>query len=539
MDKLFRETLYRRKKEIFIILFLQTLASLTTLIAPYINGRFVDVLVSSQEYRDILLFTAIAFFISFFGIMTGYIFRIIQLKVKSYMSFELNLKIIEHIQRIPIEKFEKFESTYMNQRIRGDCETVTNFWMSNFMSAILNVIILISMSILLIKLNRALFLIIIIFIPIYCFIYILMRKPLYVKGLESTESSNLFVSKLNELYERSREIKTDVLFDLENKAMFNKFSSYMNIVLRYNKLLFGFNSLDGIISLMFQIIVFLYGGKMVIQKDMTIGEFTMINSYFSIILESIKYYFLLGQTYQEMKISRNRIQELLDINLESNGIEVINRVDRLEARKVNYSYNSKNVFNIGFDINIDKKGIYGLIGKNGIGKTTLVNILVGINNDKLSGEVCINGLDTKKIDMYNLRKFKISLMMQGTNNTNIIVSDYIYKYITKDKFDLLREDDICNKVFFSDLFNLDFLMTKKISELSSGERQMVQLFTKVYKIADVYIFDEPTSNVHPLLIDNIWLLMEQLKNLEKIIIIISHDKCIYNKFDKCFDLNIQ
>lgn len=539
MNKLFREILCRRKKEIFLILFLQTLASLTTLITPYINGHFVDILVSSQEYQDILLFTAIAFIISFFGIMTGYIFRIIQLKTKGYMSFELNLKIIEHIQRIPIEKFEKYESTYMNQRIRGDCDTVTSFWISNFMSAIMNVIILVSMSTLLLSLNKALFLIIIIFIPIYCFIYNIMRKPLYIKGRESTESSNIFVSKLNELYERSREIKTDVLFELENKAMLNKFSTYMNIVLRYNKLLFGFTSLDGIISFLFQIIVFLYGGKLVIQKEMTVGEFTMINSYFSIILDAIKYYFLLGQSYQEMKISRNRIQELLDIDVESNGIEIISSVDKLEARNVNYSYNGKKVFKVGFNISIEKKGIYGFIGKNGIGKTTLVNILIGVNNDKLIGDVYINNLDTKKIDMYNLRKYKVSVMLQGTNSTNIVVSDYIYKYITKNEFDILRKDVICKKVFFSDLINLDHLMTMKISELSSGERQMVQLFTKVYKIADVYIFDEPTSNVNSLLVDKIWMLMEQLRSLEKIIIIISHDKNIYNKFDKCFDLNIQ
>ena len=259
---------------------------------------------------------------------------------------------------------------------------------------------------------------------------------------------------------------------------------------------------------MFQIVVFLYGGKLVIQNNMTIGEFTMINSYFSMILETIKYYFELGQAYQVMKISKNRLQELLEIPVEINGRKLVSKVTKLEVKNVNYYFNDKRVYNKKLNFAINKSGIYGLVGKNGAGKTTLINILVGINNANIIGEVYINNLNTKDIDMYNLRQYNFSIMLQGINSIDITVEDYISKYITDAKINELKHDGKCKDIFFSKLFNLDNLMNKKICEVSSGERQMVQLFTKIYKNADVYIFDEPTSNVHPLLVEHIWVLME-------------------------------
>lgn len=539
MDKVLKKTMVQRGKALCIVFIMQIFTSLTALISPYINGRFVDVLVSSEKYKDILSFSVVAFSISFIGIIMGYIFRVIQLKLKNYISLDLNLKILEHVQRIPIEKFEKYDSTYLNQRIRGDCETLTGFWINNFMSAIINIFILVVMSILLLTLNESLFCILLIFIPVYCIAYILLKKPLYSKGRDCTESSNMFVSKLNEMYERNREIKTDVLFEQENEGVYIKFSSYVYKLMRYNKLLFGFTSLDGILSLMFQIIVFIYGGKLVIENNMTVGEFTMINSYFSMILETIKYYFELGQAYQAMKISKNRLKELLDIQVEANGAKFIDKITKLETKSVNYNFNNKQVYNKELNILIDKAGIYGIVGKNGTGKTTLINILAGINNDNIIGEIYINNLNIKDIDMYNLRKYNFSIMLQGTNSTNITVRDYISKYITDAQVSELKKDRVCSNIFFSELLNLDFLMNKKILEISSGERQMVQLFTKVYKNADIYIFDEPTSNVHPLLVDHIWMLMEELKNLNKIILIISHDKGIYSRFDNLVNLNIQ
>lgn len=537
MYKLFRKVIQKKAMIVIIILLLQTITTIISLIAPYINGKFVDILINSKKYNDIVIFTQIVFGINILGIMVGYIYKILQLKTKGTVSFDFNVKVIKHMQKIPIEKFEKFPATYLNQRIKGDCETIINFWFNNILSIIINILAIIIMSTLLFNANVSLFLIVLAFIPIYCAIYMLLRKSIYLKGRESRESNNMFISKLNEIYERNREIKTDGLFQYENICLTNSFNTYFGKLMKYNKLIFMFTSIDGVISLLFQILVFLFGGRLVIKGEMTIGSFTMISSYFNMIMDIIKYYFELGQAYQDMKISVNRLDELLQMEGEVNGRKEIEKIRKLSMVDANYTYKNCKVYKNNISLNFDKPGVYVLSGKNGIGKTTLINILSGINNLDLTGGVYINELEIKKIDMYNLRQNKISIMLQGYNRSDATVEEYIYKYLTYENIKKLKKNMLCNKIFFSELVNLDNLKNQKMSDLSSGERQMVQLFTKVYKEADLYIFDEPTSNVHPSLINYIWDLLDILQNLHKIVIVISHDSSINGRFYKFYNLD--
>lgn len=537
MYTLLKKVIRKRLPMVAFILLLQGITTIISLIAPYINGKFVDILIASKQYRNVLTFTEIVFTINIAGILIGYLFKILQLRVKSYVSFELNLKIIRHLQKIPIEKFERFHPTYLNQRIRGDCETITNFWINNILSVVINIIALILMSVLLANVSVTLFLTVLIFIPIYCIIYILLRKPLYARGRESAESSNVFMSNLNEIYERNREIKTDVLFEYENDRLSKGFSGYFGKLIRYNKLAYQFTSIDSVISLLFQMIVFLIGGSQVIRGNISIGSFTMISSYFSMIVDIIKYYFELGQSYQNMKVSVNRIDDLLEINLEKNGIKNIDKIKAIKVENINYSYNSQKIYIKEIYLQFNRPDIYVITGKNGIGKTTLINTMVGINNLNLEGKIYINNIDLSEIDMYELRKNRFSIMIQGKNNTSESVQEYIYKYIPEKKISSLKSDSLCRKVFFSELVNLDTLMKKRMDDLSSGERQMVRLFTKAYKVADVYIFDEPTSNVHPQLVNCILDILDMLRQLHKIVIVITHDINVKKRFDKCYDLD--
>lgn len=534
---LLKKVIQKRLPMVIFILLLQGITTIVSLIAPYINGKFVDILTDSKQYKNVLKFTEIVFLINITGILIGYLFRILQLRLKSYVSFELNLKIILHLQKIPIEKFERFQPTYLNQRIRGDCETITNFWINNILSVIINIIALVVMFILLININITLFLVILIFIPIYYIVYILLRRPLYDRGRESTESSNVFMSNLNEIYERNREIKTDVLFEYENDRLSKGFFCYFGNLMRYNKLAYKFTSIDSVISLLFQIIVFLIGGSQVIRANISIGAFTMLSSYFSMIMDIIKYYFELSQSYQNMKVSVNRVDDLLEIDLEKNGINNVDKINNIKVENINYSYNNHNIYINEMHLQFNEPNVYVIIGKNGIGKTTLANIIIGINNLNLKGKIYINNMDLSEIDMYALRKNRFSIMFQEKNNTSESVEEYIYKYISEERIISLKSDSLCKKVFFSELVNLDTLMKKRMNDLSSGERQMVQLFTKVYKVADVYIFDEPTSNVHPQLINYILDILDMLKQLHKIVIVITHDINVKNRFDKCYDLD--
>ncbi|MBD7916626.1 ABC transporter ATP-binding protein, partial [Clostridium sp. Sa3CUN1] len=472
-----------------------------------------------------------------FNIFISYIYKILVIKTKNIISFNLNLKILKHIEKLPIEIFEMYNPTYLNQRVKGDCETIVGFWIDNIFTIIVNSFSIIFMLFLLYNVNISLFIIVLIFIPIYCIVYFIMHRKLYNKNLKAVEESNKYFGKLNDIYLRNKEIKVKVEFDSIDKELEKSFKDYFKYFFNYSKFLFVFNASDSIISLFFQSAVFFIGGSQVISKNMTIGEFTIMNTYFNMILNITKYYFSLGQTYQNVKVSVNRLNEILVLDLETNGNENINFIKKLKLIDINYLYKNKSTFFKNVSLNIDKPGIYAILGKNGAGKTTLVNTIIGVNNLGLKGKVLFNGINSTNINMYKLRKDNIAIMMQGEIIPSIFVKDYIFKYINKEIFDKNLNYSEFKSIFVSELFDIYKILDKKIDKLSSGEKQMVSLLITLFKKADLYILDEPTSNIHNELSELVINFLEKFKK-DKIIIIISHDDKMKYIFDKEIVLSI-
>ena len=156
----------------------------------------------------------------------------------------------------------------------------------------------------------------------------------------------------------------------------------------------------------------------------------------------------------------------------------------LECIKVNKSFGKKQILK-DINLKINKGKIIGLLGKNGTGKSTLIKLI----NDLLtvdSGEILINGnkvgVESKKI---------ISYLPERT---------YLDKSMTVDKVIEFFEDFYDNfdpkkaRQLFKDL---DLDTTQKLSKMSKGMQEKVQLVLVMSRKADLYILDEPLGGVDP------------------------------------------
>ena len=139
------------------------------------------------------------------------------------------------------------------------------------------------------------------------------------------------------------------------------------------------------------------------------------------------------------------------------------------------------------DINlvIPKGKIIGLLGKNGAGKTTLIKLI----NDLLtptSGEVLINGnkpgVESKKI---------ISYLPERTYLDKNMCVDEVVNYFNEFYGDFDKEKAI------NLLKNLDLDVNAKISKMSKGMQEKLQLILVMSREADLYILDEPLGGVDP------------------------------------------
>ena len=156
----------------------------------------------------------------------------------------------------------------------------------------------------------------------------------------------------------------------------------------------------------------------------------------------------------------------------------------LEVKNLNKSFDNKKILK---DINliIPRGKIVGLLGKNGQGKTTLIKLI----NDLLtptSGEILIEGkhpgVESKKIISYLPERTYLDKEMKIIDTLNYFNEFY-------DNFDIKKAKKL--------LKDLDLDINSKISKMSKGMQEKLQLILVMSRDADLYILDEPLGGVDP------------------------------------------
>ena len=166
------------------------------------------------------------------------------------------------------------------------------------------------------------------------------------------------------------------------------------------------------------------------------------------------------------------------------------------------------------NLNIEKGKIYGLIGSNGVGKTSLIKCLTGIYKiDK--GEILYDGQE-----VYNNPIIKENIAYVSDENnffSSFTVKDIIkyYKLAYKD----FNEDKFHN---INKIFNIP--LKKRFYQLSKGMKTRVALMIAFAQEADYLILDEPTSGLDPILKNKfLKLLVNEVAQRDVTIIISSHN----------------
>lgn len=159
-----------------IILF----SSIVGILIPYLNGTFIDMLVDDPDMQKIIYLTVIICVFSIFNVSFSYFTNLILTKLNKKIEYEIVTDMIKHMQKIPYDVYiKKFNHSQLIQRITSDVQTIVSFFLSNIFQLFFNALIFIFLSVVLFSISKFVFLIVLLFIPIYSGIYILLKKPLF------------------------------------------------------------------------------------------------------------------------------------------------------------------------------------------------------------------------------------------------------------------------------------------------------------------------------------------------------------------------
>ena len=212
-----------------------------------------------------------------------------------------------------------------------------------------------------------------------------------------------------------------------------------------------------------------------------------------------------------------------------NAISIINLPDPLK-KQITYRY-GPDQFSL-FRMAIPKKGkVLGLIGQNGIGKSTMLSILSGdlkmnlgkFNEDIPDNDTIIKFFKGSELQQYFLELFNKKLsVVHKPQNINLIPQHVVGKV-----YDLLKKNDV-NDLLDNVVkeLNLNEILDRNLSVLSGGEVQRVAIAAAYLKDADVYLIDEPSSYLDVSERINMAKLIRSLTDDNKTVVVVEHDLAI-------------
>jgi ABC-type multidrug transport system fused ATPase/permease subunit len=476
-------------------------------------------------------------------------FKNIFLIIINYVSIKffnsLNLRISNSLFKLYLKQDYSFflssKSDFLIRKLINDTMGVKTY-LNLLQNLIIDILLIFSFSIVLMYTNIQVFIFFIAIFGFFGFFYLRIIKK-RITAWSYLYQTNLGVLQ-NTINEGSKGIKDLIVYDLISSfhkkftsVNYNTFISFFKIDFINNIQRFWMEII-AILALISPLIISLFLNREVNELIPTfvlfsVGLFKIVPTLNRII-----------QGYQILKFNKPSLDIIYQQFSElKNKNEFINKIDfkfGLEFKDVNYTYQSDKfeVFkNLNFKINRGES--IAIIGANGTGKSTLLNLISGLI-EPTKGKILLDNY----LNIFEIKKSwfnKISYVQQNiflfnaTIKENIIFEDK-KKYSTE-KYNNLKKIIPIDTIFSKFPSGLDTVVGKDGINLSGGQKQLISIARALYKDSEIIIFDEANSALDKEYTEVLEKIIFQLKG-RKTIIFVTHDMLLLKKsFDKVYKLH--
>ncbi|MDD3277981.1 MAG: ABC transporter ATP-binding protein [Lachnospiraceae bacterium] len=514
--KWFLSFLKKYRGHMILGLILTIAISVLSTVNPYISGLIVDQVIRKGEVSKLMPLIGCLLGTTIIIGIIRFFYQVVFETASQGVLYDMRDKVYRKLLEEDFSFYNKKRTGDLMSRQTGDMDAIRHFVAYVIYSICQNALMLVFALFMIFTVNVKLALCMLVVLPFTAMCTIKQSKevhPAFQRNRNCFSSLNTLVQEnvsgnrvvkafAKEEYEISK-------FEKENDKFYDAQVSASRIWMQYVPIF-------EVLSYVLTIILICYGGYMVIQGEITLGQLVTVNGYLWMLNVPLRMAGWLVNDTINFVTSVDKIyhtyKEEPEVKQPVSGVVKKQLQGEIEFKNVSYRADDEDIVT-DIDFKVEPGQTVGIIGSTGAGKSTIMNLLCRFY-DTTEGDVLVDGINVKDMDLYRLRD-NIGIAMQDV----FLFSDTIEGNIAYGRPESTFED-VKKAAIMADANHFimglpekyDTIVGERGVGLSGGQKQRISLARALLKNPSILILDDTTSAVD---METESYIQEQLKHLPK------------------------